>query len=411
MNNSARSRFVGIVEHSLVFAGDMLPYGVVLLLTIVVGYSLGLKDAADLSLAYAYVALVTALVCGPNLLSLRRRMPLADSRVAVVFAGLLLRTVVIAAGAAMILVYMPLTEAGDRPEFIRLIAYLFWGRLFETAIDAPAISTQYAQGPRAYFFLRAVVFLVIFGVTGVGLLTVGDRGVDWIILWYALGCVVGLLVAFKLFYCSLDSMKGFLLEIREQTTEFGRFFLATALFLIASRVHPLVIEQLSGVEVAGKFALVQTLFSVLGLAATGVAGVFFWSWNRQGGLRYRFSVPWRSMVNGAIGGLMMGIVGALAMDFLFLRPLGSSLELRQAAWILCMATPLLLVQAMLSNLLVLHRRDSEMLRLSALNAIASMILIVFFVDIFGVIGAALSIVGAVSMSVMLGVVFVRRANA
>lgn len=389
----------------------MLPYGVVLSLTIVVGYTFGLKDAGVFSLAYTYVALVTALVSGPNLLSLRRRMPLADSSAAVVFAGLLLRTTVISAGAAMVLVCVSVTEADGRPEFIRLIAYLFFGRLFETAIDAPATSLQYSRGARAYFLLRVIVFLVIFGFTGLGLLTMGDRGVDWMILWYAFGCVAGLLTAFKGSSSSLGSIKGFRSEIREQTTEFGRFFLATALFLVASRVHPLVIEHLSGAEMAGKFALVQTLFSVLGLAATGVAGVFFWSWNRQGGLRYGRGVPWRSMISGAIGGIVLGVVGALIIDFWFLGPLGSPPELRQAAWILCMATPLLLVQAMLSNLLVLHRRDSEMLRLSALNAIASIVLIIMLVEIFGVVGAALSIVGAVSMSVMLGVFFVRGANA
>lgn len=389
----------------------MLPYGVVLLLTIAVGYSLGLKDAGILSLAYAYVALVTALVCGPNLLSLRRRMPLADSRSAVVFAGLVLRTIVISVGAAMVLFCVSVTDVDGRPEFVRLIAYFFLGRLLETAIDAPVTSLQYARGGRAYFLLRVVVFFVISGITGLGVLTADDHGVDWIILWYVFGSAVGLLVALKGSFSSLGPIKGFSLEIRGQAAEFGRFFLATAIFLLASRVHPLVIEHLSGAEMAGKFALVQTLFSVLGLAATGIAGVFFWSWNRQDGVRSGLGVPWCSIVSGAILGLLLGVVGALIIDFLFLRPLRSPLELRQAAWILSMATPLLLVQAMLSNLLVLRLRDSEMLRLSALNAIGGIVLIVIFVEIFGVVGAALSVMGAASLSVMLGIFFVRGINA
>lgn len=403
-----RGKLATLLEHALVFAGDLLPYGVVFLLTLMVGYGLGLEAAAFLSLSYAYVAIVTALVCGPNLLSLRRRMPGAGSPGAVVFSALALRATVIAVGA--LLVIGGVQVSGARPGTASLMALLFVARLLETGVDGPATSVQYLRGARNYFLLRAMVFALICGATGVGVLTAGDAGLPWIALCYAAGSGAGFLVAMAWSRDLLRPVVGLAAECRAQAGEFGKFFLATALFLAASRLHPMIIAYFSGHEVAGQFAMVQNLFSALALAATGVAGVFFWSRNRQAAGGAVAGVPWRWMLWSLPGGLAMGALGGVVMDLLFLRPLGSPDELRLAAWILCLSTPFLLPQAILSNQLVLLGRDREMLGYSALNAAVGVLLIALLVLAFGLVGAALSVGASALLSTLLGIRLLRRSH-
>lgn len=402
------SRLAALVEYGLVFAGDLLPYGVVFLLTLMVGYGHGLEAAAFLSLTYAYVAIVTALVCGPNLLSLRRRMPEAASPGAVVLAGLILRATVIVAGA--LLVMAGLSAVGMQQGMLPLMALLFAGRLLETAVDGPATSLQYLRGARAYFLLRLTVFSCICAVTGAGVLTAGEAGLPWIAGGYALGSGVGFLLALAWARKLMRPVRGLAEECRAQTAEFGKFFLATALFLAASRLHPMIIAYFSGVGVAGQFAMVQNLFSALALAATGVAGVFFWSRNRRKGGAKATGVPWRWMLWSLPGGLIMGAAGGAVMDFLFLRPLAASGELRLAAWLLCLSTPFLLAQSILSNALVLLGRDREMLVYSAVNAVLGILLISVLVQAFSLIGAALSVAASALLSTLLGISIVRRTH-
>lgn len=398
---TGKSKLSALIEHALVFAGDLLPYGVVFLLTLMVGYGFGLEAAGKLSLAYVYVAIVTALVCGPNLLSLRRRMPEADSPGAVVLAALALRLLFIAGGASLVLAWLTATQV--LPGMALLTAFLFVGRLLETAVDGPATAVQYRHGAREYFLLRLTVFLLICGITGWGGWSLEAAELPWLGLWYAGGCGCAFLVALLWSRSLLRPVHGFMAEWRGQAAEFGKFFIASALFIAASRLHPVIIGQLSGHEVAGQFALVQNLFSVLGLAATGVASVFFWSRNRQSEAAARAAVPRKWLLLSLPGGVLMGGVGGAVIDFLFLRPLGSPAELRMAAWVLCLSTPFLLTQAILSNQLVLLGRDREMLGYSALTAVLGIVLIAVLVLAFGLVGAALSVAVSAILSTLFGI--------
>lgn len=400
-----RSKKGFLVDYALVFIGDLLPYSVIFLLTLMVSYRFGLEPAGSLSLAFAYVAVVTTMVCGPNLLSLRRRIVNAPSPGAVVAAALGLRATVIAAGA--LLVVGGLLSTGTHAGILSLIPLLFLGRFLETAVDGPATSVQYLRSPRDYFLLRSAVSLLVCGITGVGVLTAGDPDLARIALYYVLGCATGFLVALAVSRGLLRPVAGLLAEFRGQAAEFSKFFVASALFVVASRIHPMIINVFAGQEAAGQFALVQNLFSSLALAASGIAGVFFWSRNRKGASQKSSAVPWRWLVGGLFGGLMLGLAGGAVLDLLFLRPLGSTLELRVTGWLLCLATPLLLTQSILSNLLVLLHRDRAMLALSAFNAVGGLLLITVLVYAFGLVGAALSVGMAALISTLLGIYVVR----
>lgn len=402
----AGSRKSALLQYAFVFAGDLLPYGVMFLLTLAVGYRLGLASAGFLSLTYAYVAIVTALICGPNLLSMRRRMPGAASPGAVVMAALCLRAVVILGGALMVMAGLSIWEAptGTLP----LMSLLFAGRLLETSVDGPATSVQYLRGAQEYFLLRLSVFVLICGITGLGIATAKEAGLAWVAFSYAAGCAAGFMMALAWSRRLLSPVTGLARECRAQASEFGKFFVATALFLAASRLHPMIIAYFSGHAVAGQFAMVQNLFSALALASTGVAGVFFWSRNRRQGGGVSTKVPWRWLVGALPGGLMMGVAGGAVLDHLFLHPLGSAGELRTAAWILCLSTPFLLTQAILSNFLVLLGRDRAMLGYSALNALLGLLLVVLLVQSFGLVGAAVSVGASALLSTFLGVRIVRR---
>lgn len=98
------------------------------------------------------------------------------------------------------------------------------------------------------------------------------------------------------------------------------------------------------------------------------------------------------------------------MDFLFLQPLNSSAELRTVAWLLCLTTPLLMVQSILSSQLVLLKRDREMLMLSAVSAAIGLLLIALLVHNFGLIGAALAVGASALFSSMLGVIILQRTH-
>lgn len=408
VNISGISKLSAVVEHALVFVGDLLPYTVMFSLTLMVSYRFGLGPAGFLSLTYAYVAVVTAVVCGPNLLSLRRRMARTSSPGAVVAASLGLRTAVILAGALLVAGGLILNES--QPGMLPLMALLFVGRLLETSVDAPATSVQYLSGARNYFLLRLVVSIVICGVTWIAVLTASDSNLIRIAICYVVGSAFGFLIALTLSRRLLVPVSGLLAEYKDQATEFSKFFVATALFSLASRIHPMIITFFSGHKAAGQFALVQNLFSVLALASTAVAGVFFWSRNRDGVRQTLSQVPWHWLLGGLFGGLFLGLVGGVFLDFLFLRPLGSSFELRATAWLLCLSTPFLLTQAIISNLLVLQGRDTEMLAFSVLNAIASLFLITLLVYAFGLVGAALSVGSAALLSSLAGILMVRRTH-
>ena len=137
--------------------------------------------------------------------------------------------------------------------------------------------------------------------------------------------------------------------------------------------------------------LFSALFSALGVAATGIAGVFFWSRNRMQHGHNQTGVPWLWLFCSILGGLGLGVVGGTVLDRFYLQPLGSTYELRMVSWYLCLSTPLLLAQAILSNQLVLLKRDREMLSLSAFNATVGLLLTTIMVHQFGLIGAALSV--------------------
>lgn len=394
-----------IFDYAFVFLADLLPYSVIFLLTLMVSYMFGLESAGSLSLAFAFVAVVTTMVSGPNLLSLRRRIVNAPSAGAVVAASLGLRATVIAAGALFVI--GGLLSTGEHSEILSLVPLLFFGRFLETSVDGPATSVQYLRSPRDYFLVRLAVSVLVCGVTGIGVLTARDANLVHIALFYVLGCATGFVVALAVAWRLMRPVTGLLAEGRGQAAEFGKFFVASALFVVASRIHPVIINIFAGQEAAGQFALVQNLFSTLALAASGIAGVFFWSRNRKGAPQETSVIPWRWLIGGVFGGLMLGVAGGAVLDLLFLRPLGSPFTLRITAWLLCLATPLFLTQSILSNLLVLLNRDRAMLGLSAINAIGGLLLITGLVYAFGLVGAALSVGLSALISTLLGIYVVR----
>ncbi len=404
--NLFKNKSKDVFEHGMVFVGDLLPYGVIFLMTLIIGYGLGLEAAGFFSVTYLYVAIVTGLVCGPNLLSIRRSMPRASSPGAVVLAALGLRAAVIIGGAVLVISFLHFSQA--KPGMMSLAGILFLGRFFETAVDGPATSVQYLRGARAYFFLRLVVFLVICGITGLGVYAAGGNGIHWIASCYLIGSAIGFLFSIGSSYSLLKPVSDLSREFHAQASEFGRFFLATFLFLAASRLHPVIINYFHGVSAAGQFAMVQNLFSALAVASTGIAGVYFWSRNRKKSGQRQTGIPWFWIAGSLVGGIALGASGGAILDFLYLRPLGSSEELRMVGWLLCLSTPLLLVQAILSNELVLLKRDREMLGLSALNATLGLVLITILVQQYGLIGAALSVVLTPLISSMIGIYIIKR---
>lgn len=394
-----------IVEHGFVFVGDLLPYGVVFLTTLMVGYSLGLEAAGSFSLAYAYVAIITALVCSPSLLSLRRQMPIAASPGAVVVAALTLRVTAIGLCALVLVALLLWNGAQDT---IPLVLLLLLARFVETSIDGPATSIQYLKSSRDYFIIRLAVFVVVIGVTSFGILGTAAGDLNRIGWYYLLGAGLGLALATLAARRLLTPVSGISGEMAVQTRDFGRFFLATMLFLAATRLHPVIIGYFSGPGAAGQFAMVQNLFSSISLAATGVAGVFFWSRNRKGVQQRGAAIPRIWMLGALVGGTVLGGAGGLVMDFLFLRPLGSPIELRWAAWLLCLSTPMLMTQSILSNQLLLQRRDQAMLLLSAFNGGTGLLLMAILTYSYGVIGAALSAALSALLSTFFGAIVVRR---
>lgn len=378
-------------------------------MTLMVGYSLGLTAAGYFSATYVYVAIVTGLVCGPNLLSIRRRMPNTESAGAVVVASLGLRAAVIASGA--LLVICVLKGTGSKEGTVSLATMLFLGRFFETAIDGPATSVQYLRGASAYFILRLTVFLTICGSIGFVVALNPNIGIHGVAACYLMGCALGFLLSLTSTNSQLKRIAGVFAEGRAQTLEFGQFFFATALFLASSRMQPLVIRYFDGESAAGQFAMVQNLFSVLAVASTGIAGVFFWSRNRTKAGANQAGAPWRWLAISIAGGLAIGGVYAAMLDVMYLQPLGSSVEVRRVGWLLCLSTPLILAQTILSNQLILLRRDQKMLRLSILNATVGVCLVIIMACLFGPIGAALSVGITALLSSAVGIYFVRRVDA
>lgn len=394
-----------LIDYALIFIGDLLPYSVIFLLTLMVSYRFGLEPAGSLSLAFAYVAVVTTMVCGPNLLSLRRRIVGALSAGAVMVASLGLRVTVIVAGA--LLVMGVLFSMGTPASLLSLIALLFIGRFLETAVDGPATSVQYLRGPLDYFLLRLAVSVLVCGITGAAVFSADGPDLTRIAFYYVIGGATGFLVALAVSSQLLRPVAGLLSEFRGQVGEFSKFFVASALFVAASRIHPMIIGLFAGHAAAGQFALVQNLYSSLAMAASGVAGVFFWSRNRKGAPENSAATPWRWLLGGLFGGLVLGIIGGIVLDLLFLQPLGSTFELRATGWLLCLSTPLLLTQSIMSNLLVLLNHDREMLALSAFNAIGGLLLITLLIYAFGLVGAALSVGLTALVSTILGIYIVR----
>ncbi|MCG7495013.1 lipopolysaccharide biosynthesis protein [Thalassobius sp. Cn5-15] len=404
-----------VVDYGLVFVGDLLPYGVLFLLTVLTGFRFGIQAAGFWSLCYAYVAIITTLICGPNLLSLRRRMPSNPSPGAVIIAGWILRLVAIGSGVALLLIASRIMNTGT--DLIPLMSLLFVARFVETSIDGPATGIQYLYNARSYFLLRLTVFLVIIAVVLLGVFGTdsnsGQTALIDVATAYLVGACLGFLVTLfatrTLFIPAIVPIKVWA-ELRGQSRELAKFVLATVLFLMASRLHPVIISALRGQEMAGQFAMVQNLFAVLALASTGVAGVFFWSRNRQARDHLLDGVPWLWLTGAIVGGTFVGMIGAIAINYMYLTPLEGSDLLKRTAWIICLATPLILSQAILSNVLVLQKRDTEMLLLAAGNSLLSVLIIWLAVYRFGLLGAAASVSISAGFSSAMGIWIVRRKN-
>jgi O-antigen/teichoic acid export membrane protein len=394
-----------ILEHFMVFVGDLLPYGVIFLMTLIIGYGLGLEAAGFFSVTYVYVAIVTGLVCGPNLLSVRRSMPRATSPGAVVLASLVLRITIITIGALVVMGI--LYASNSKLGMISLAIILFLGRFFETSADGPAISVQYLRGARYYFTVRLTVFLIIFSCVGYGVFNSTNNSIHWVATYYLIGSALGFLVAVGASYKLLIPQNGIVKEIKEQALDFSKFFIATALFLAASRLQPVIISYFYDDYAAGQFAMVQNLFSALAVVSTGIAGVFFWSRNRTLDGQRRVGIPHVWILSSMVGGLGLGVIGGFFLDRFYLQPLDSSQELRIVGWLLCLSTPLMLIQTILSNQLVLLKRDKEMLLLSGFNAVASILMIIILVKFYGLIGAALSIGTAAALSSLIGILILK----
>lgn len=405
-----------VVEHAFVFAGDLLPYGLIFFMTVLLGFRFGLEAAGAFSLSYAYVAIVTTLVAGPNLLSIRRRMPTTEAPGAVVAASLILRVTLIFFGAVAALTLASL--AGMAPAMVWIIGLLLIGRLLETCIDAPATSIQYLKPAKLYFLFRLGQFILLMTIVGLGFASIDPNlqreAVPIIAFCYIMGTglvlSIGLALAWRLFSPLQSIWEIFAHELRGQVLEFGRFFVASAFFVAASRVHPVIVTGLAGVVAAERFATIFNLFAALSLIATGISGMYFWSRNRTERDHRKDGIPIFWLLWAIPGGLLLGGLGGLAIQELFLRHVNAPDEMRIGAWILCLATPFLITQSIVSNTLVLQKRDREMLTLSIINASVSIVIIAVCVSLAGLIGASFAVGLSAFFSTLIGVFVVSRAR-
>ena len=85
-----------------------------------------------------------------------------------------------------------------------------------------------------------------------------------------------------------------------------------------------------------------------------------------------------------------------------------SKDLWSVSWIICMATPLLALQALISNYFMIIKRDKIMLLLALFTSMVSVIIMFGLIPSFGLFGAAIAIVLASSMSILTGVFMIWR---
>jgi O-antigen/teichoic acid export membrane protein len=300
---------------------------------------------------------------------------------------------------------------GIESSMILITGLLFVGRLLEVCIDAPATCVQYLKPAQKYFLLRLGLFVLLVTITGFGVASIDPTqqraAVPQVAFWYLTGTglalVAGLAYSMSLLGPSNRIRAELVDELRGQTAEFRRFFLASAFFVAASRIHPVVIMGVAGAVAAERFATIFNLFAALSLTATGIAGVFFWSRNRLARDHRRDGLPTTWLVGAIPGGLLLGVIGGWAIQELFLRPVNAPEEMHVGAWILCMATPVLITQSIISNTLVLQKRDDEMLLVSVINAALSIVVIVACVHAAGLIGASFAVGLSATLATLIGI--------
>ncbi len=385
-----------------IFAGDLIPYLSIFLMTLIVSYFYSTEYAKNFNLVYSYSAMILAIFAAPSLVSLKRRLAHTETHGVVLLAGSIIRITGLLFGGSICLVYFLFT-----PHLFPLLyiwSLVFIARVLETSVDIPAIVVQYCWSPFKYFLFRLLALVILSSILVIfSYFSVNEF--YQLLICYIFGALVIASLAtlsIKKYWRNIDySIHA---EILSQLKEIAAMFVAVCMYVASTRLYIIIIGEYWGVTQAAEFATVQNVTAVAGLLASAFAGSFFWSRNK---LNNTHSVMHLKSLRDWIGlaivfGLLVGLIVALATEKMVLLPLNMSKDLVNTSWIICMATPLLALQALISNYFLIIKKDNIMFLLAFLSSVISIMIMFILIPYLGLLGAAISMCLASSISVLLG---------
>lgn len=394
------------LKQAFIFAADLTPYLSVFVVTLLIGKHYQAREAVGFNLAYSYAATVLAIFAAPGMLSIKRKAATTRALGTILTAGFLIRTVGVGLGGAAVTAYFASTPV-LRP-LLPVWLLVFAARFFETATDLTLIISQYNLPAWKHLAIRVSAMLLLFGALLAAQLLVHR------FLYVLVGYV---LAAATLFVLSLAAVRSFLkpsgnlrAEIRAQLLEIRALFVAVVLFVLSTRFHVVVIGEYIGRDQAAEFATVQNFANVAGLLASAFSGLFFWSRNRLGDIppELQLASLKRWCLAAIPFGLAVGVVLALAAERIAFRRLNIGVEARALNWVICLSTPLLAAQSLLSNFLLLVKRDKQMLFQATTVSLLGVALLVALISRYAMVGAGISLVLTPLLSVLVGAVLIRR---
>jgi O-antigen/teichoic acid export membrane protein len=403
---NAGNRRRAVFGWACIYAGDLIPYFSVFLITLVVGRSYGTAYAADFNLVYSYVAMVLALFAAPGMISLKRKLAHAESSGDIMMAGFIIRLSGVLLGATTCWVYFLLSP--QLAPLLWIFGLVLLARVLETSVDIPAIVTQYRWSPFGYLSFRVTMLCVLLLVLAA--FHYALPGFYRLLSGYVVAAVLAFSLAAILIrrYWRLDGRVC--QEAMDQLQEIRPMFLAVCVYVASTRLYVVVIGEYLGRRQAADFATVQNITAVAGLLASAFAGLFFWSSNRLPNVDIESHTKslWAWGLIAIVVGALLGGAVALASEWIVLRPLKFGPEMLQINWMICMATPLLAMQALVSNFLMLIKRDKLMFALALFSSLMGVLMLFLLVPLYGMKGAATVMMISPLLSVLAGVLVVNR---
>lgn len=403
----SKSLILSLFNWGCIFAGDLIPYLSVFLITLMVAHLYDTEHATRFNLAYSYSAMILALFAAPGMVSLKRRLAHTEAHGVVLAAGFIIRMAGLLLGGAACFVYFVSTP--HLAPLLSIWGLVFVARVLETSVDIPAIVVQYRWSPFEYFVFRLVTLIVLAFIL-IGFSYLLERGVYQLLMSYVMAALVVAFLAIMSIRSYWHKIGDVRIELRSQLLEIRAMFMAVCVYVASTRLYMVIIGEYWGAGQAAEFATVQNVTAVAGLLASAFAGLFFWSRNRLSHVsplaHMKSLCQWSAIA--IIIGILVGVIVALATEWGVLRPLHMSKDLWSVSWIICMATPLLALQALISNYFMIIKRDKIMLLLALFTSMVSVIIMFGLIPSFGLFGAAIAIVLASSMSILTGVFMIWR---